>query len=66
MSLRTDTKSFVKYLDRGGGEFSMATYLVTGANRGIGLEYCRQLQQRGETVIAACRSSSPELDALGI
>lgn len=44
----------------------MATYLVTGANRGIGLEYCRQLQQQGETVIAACRNSSPELEALGI
>lgn len=44
----------------------MATYLITGANRGIGLEYCRQLQQRGDTVIATCRSSSPELEALGV
>ena len=44
----------------------MATYLVTGANRGIGYEYCRQLQQRGDTVIAVCRTSSSELDALGI
>ena len=30
----------------------MQTVLVTGANRGIGLEYCRQLHQRGEQVIA--------------
>ncbi|MBE9031009.1 SDR family oxidoreductase [filamentous cyanobacterium LEGE 11480] len=44
----------------------MGTYLVTGANRGIGYEFCKQLHDRGETVIAACRSSSPELDALGI
>lgn len=44
----------------------MGTYLVTGANRGIGLEYCKQLQQRGDDVIAVCRSSSEELDALGV
>ena len=44
----------------------MATYLVTGANRGIGLEYCRQLHQRGDTVIAVCRSRSADLDALGV
>ncbi|MFM7652677.1 MAG: SDR family oxidoreductase [Vulcanococcus sp.] len=42
----------------------MSTVLVTGANRGIGLEYCRQLTQRGDQVIAICRSSSPELEAL--
>ena len=44
----------------------MQTVLVTGANRGIGLEYCRQLHQRGEQVIAVCRNSSAELDALGV
>jgi NAD(P)-dependent dehydrogenase (short-subunit alcohol dehydrogenase family) len=43
----------------------MATCLVTGANRGIGLEYCRQLNARGDQVIATCRASSPELEALG-
>lgn len=44
----------------------MATVLVTGANRGIGLEYCRQLSVRGDDVIAVCRESSPELKSLGI
>ena len=32
--------------------------LITGANRGIGLAFCTQLLQRGDEVIAACRSSS--------
>jgi NAD(P)-dependent dehydrogenase (short-subunit alcohol dehydrogenase family) len=44
----------------------MGTYLVTGANRGIGLEYCRQLKDRGENVIAVCRSASEELKNLDI
>ena len=44
----------------------MATYLVTGANRGIGYEYCCQLQSRGDTAIAVCRQTTVELKALGI
>ena len=44
----------------------MATYLVTGANRGIGLEYCKQLRERGDDVIATCRSSTQELYNLGV
>ncbi|BAU63057.1 short-chain dehydrogenase/reductase superfamily protein [Stanieria sp. NIES-3757] len=44
----------------------MGTYLVTGANRGIGLEYCRQLKDRGDHVIAVCRSASEELKNLDI
>ena len=42
------------------------TYLVTGTNRGIGLEYCRQLQAQGDNVIAVCRSPNEELKSLGI
>jgi NAD(P)-dependent dehydrogenase (short-subunit alcohol dehydrogenase family) len=43
----------------------MTTSLVTGANRGIGLELCRALRAEGHDVIGVCRSSSPELEALG-
>lgn len=44
----------------------MATVLVTGANRGIGLALCRDFVDRGDTVIATCRSSSDELETLGV
>ena len=44
----------------------MATVLVTGCNRGIGLELCRQLQARGDSVIAVCRTPSDELRDLGV
>ena len=43
----------------------MATYLITGANGGIGYEFCRQLKS-GKTVIAVCRSASDELKNLGV
>ena len=33
----------------------MATYFITGCNRGLGLEMAQQLVQRGERVIATCR-----------
>ncbi len=42
------------------------TALVTGSNRGIGLELCRQLKQRGFDVIATCRHRSPALNELGV
>jgi NAD(P)-dependent dehydrogenase (short-subunit alcohol dehydrogenase family) len=42
------------------------TALVTGSSRGIGLEFCTQLQQRGFDVIATCRTATPALKALGV
>jgi len=44
----------------------MATVLVTGCNRGIGLALVQQLSARGDTVIAACRTASPALAGLGV
>lgn len=42
----------------------MPKVLVTGSNRGIGLELCRQFCARGDAVVAACREASPALEQL--
>jgi NAD(P)-dependent dehydrogenase (short-subunit alcohol dehydrogenase family) len=44
----------------------MPTVLITGANRGIGLEFARQYSADGWDVIATARQSSADLDALGV
>lgn len=44
----------------------MPTVLITGANRGIGLEFARQYSNQDWTVIATARRSSAELDGLGV
>lgn len=44
----------------------MASVVITGANRGIGLELARQCQARGDSVIAAVRRTSRELSELDI
>ncbi|HTO81439.1 MAG TPA: SDR family oxidoreductase [Methylomirabilota bacterium] len=44
----------------------MPTVLITGANRGIGLEFARQYAADGWRVLAACRrpAAAPELKAI--
>ena len=44
----------------------MKTAVITGANRGIGLELARQLSDRGYRVVGVCRHSSPELNATDV
>jgi NAD(P)-dependent dehydrogenase (short-subunit alcohol dehydrogenase family) len=44
----------------------MPTVLITGANRGIGLEFARQYSSDGWTVIATARQTSPELEGLSV
>ena len=43
----------------------MSTILVTGCNRGIGLQLCHQLLERGDNVIGVCRTASDELQSSG-
>jgi NAD(P)-dependent dehydrogenase (short-subunit alcohol dehydrogenase family) len=38
--------------------------LITGTNRGIGFELCRQLAERGDEVVAICRQPSTALTEL--
>jgi NAD(P)-dependent dehydrogenase (short-subunit alcohol dehydrogenase family) len=47
-----------------GGDLSGKRVLVTGGNRGLGLEIVKELVSIGATALVLCRSSSPELEAL--
>ena len=47
-----------------GGDLSGKRVLVTGGNRGLGLEITKELVQIGATAIVVCRSSTPELEKL--
>ncbi len=44
----------------------MSTILITGCNRGIGLQLCKQLHDRGDDVIGVCRAENDALQNLGI
>jgi len=40
----------------------MATVLITGANRGLGLEFCRQYAAAGWNILACCRKPAGAAD----
>ena len=42
------------------------TAVITGANRGIGLSFCRLYKAQGYRVYAACRTPSQALSSLGV
>lgn len=44
----------------------MPTIAITGSNRGIGLELCRQFLSRGDDVIGICREATDAMTALGV
>ena len=44
----------------------MPSVLITGANRGIGLEFVRQYHAGGWDVIATVRQADPQLERLGV
>lgn len=44
----------------------MATYAITGTNRGIGLQLARKAQADGHRVIALCRTASDALKETGV
>ena len=44
----------------------MATCLVIGADRGIGLSLCRQLAARGDTVVSVCLGQGEAYNGAGI
>ena len=59
MSTQTRASAYVPQ-----GPIEGASVVITGANRGIGLEMAKQLIAKGNHVDAACRSASDELRAL--
>lgn len=55
---------YQKYIDNLKIDLSNKTYIITGANSGIGYELCKYLLYLNATVIMACRSEKRALDAI--
>ena len=47
-----------------GNRVVMATVLITGANRGIGLAMAKQYRERGDEGFIAARTPDPSLNAI--
>lgn len=47
------------------GDMTGRTFIVTGANTGLGLETTKVLAQRGARVLMGCRSQSRAMEAIG-
>jgi NAD(P)-dependent dehydrogenase (short-subunit alcohol dehydrogenase family) len=56
--LREIRQEFAEYMTE-------QTVVITGANRGIGLEFSRIYRERGDRVVALCRRASKELRKCG-
>ncbi len=48
------------------GEKKLATVLITGANRGLGLEFCKQYAADGWQVLASCRMPQAASELLNL
>lgn len=55
---------YQKYIDNLKIDLANKTYIVTGANSGIGYELCKYLLYLNATVIMACRSEKRAFDAI--
>jgi NAD(P)-dependent dehydrogenase (short-subunit alcohol dehydrogenase family) len=55
LKARGEPNEYEKPTQKGSGSGAMANVLITGTNRGIGLEFVRQYLQRGDSVFATCR-----------
>jgi len=66
VSAAEEATEYVTIGDRGALKSDTTTVMITGANRGIGLEYVRQLSARGWNIIATARKPADATDLQAI